>query len=163
MRTVLSALVVFAAAVGLIAAPTPKDKEKVKDEDSIQGTWQIEKFDNGGGPQPPIDITQIKFTFKKDGKMKMELPGGKDAELREGDYKLDSSAKPKTIDMIQMGHTALGIYELDGDTFKLCMNEGQNAARPEEFKPDGKRTVVVTFKRVKEEKKEDKKDEKKDK
>jgi hypothetical protein len=38
------------------------------------------------------------------------------------------------------------------------MSEGKDAVRPTEFKPGGMRTVVVTFKRVKEEKKEEKKD-----
>jgi uncharacterized protein (TIGR03067 family) len=157
MRTALSALVVFAAGFGLIAAPTPKEKEKVKDDEAILGTWSIEKFDAGeNAPPPPIDITKIRFTFKKDGKM--EMTGGPNGESREGDYKLDPAAKPKSIDLINMGRTAPGIYELDGDTFKLCMTEGANAARPEEFKPDGKRAVVVTFKRVKEDKKEEKKD-----
>ena len=165
MRTALSALVVFAAGFGLIAAPVPKDKEKekVKDEDAILGSWKIEEFDAGGNGQAPPKgaIDEIKFEFKKDGKL--TVGGGPGGQSRDGEYKLDPSAKPKTIDLIQNGRTSPGIYELDGDTFKLCMSEGNGAVRPAEFKPGGMRTVVVTFKRVKDEKKEEKKEEKKDK
>lgn len=154
MRFTLAAAVAAAVAVGLTAAPTPKDKEKVKDEDAIQGTWKIESFDSGGGQNaPPKEaLDSMRLTFKKDGKM--EMTGGPGGQSRDGEYKMDPKAKPKTIDLIADGRPAPGIYELDGDTFKLCMSEGQNAARPEEFKAGGMRTVVVTFKRVKDEKKD---------
>jgi uncharacterized protein (TIGR03067 family) len=159
MRLTLASAVLFAAAAGLTAAPVPKDKEKVKDEDAIQGTWKIEEFDGGGnGPAPPKEmLDQMRFVFKKDGKMSMT--GGPGGQSRDGEYKMDAAAKPKTLDMTLDGKPALAIYELDGDTFKMCMSEGKDAARPTEFKPGGMRTVVVKFKRVKdEEKKEEKKD-----
>lgn len=147
----------------LIAAPIPKDKEKVKDEEAIVGIWKIEKFDNGGGPggPGPAEIDKIRFVFEKDGKMK--LVGGPGGEAMDATYKIDPTAKVKTIDLTLSRpggkpDTALGIYELDGDTFKLCIAEGEKSVRPEEMKPDGKRVAVVTFTRVKEEKKEDKKD-----
>lgn len=153
MHRTLTLLVAAAFAVGLTAAPTPKEKDKAKDEDAIQGTWKIESFDLGGaqGGPPPGEVEKIRMTFKKDGKLAMSRGQGDD---REGEYKLDASAKPKAIDLIAEGRTSLGIYELDGDTLKLCIAEGQNATRPEEMKPDGNRQAVVTLKRVKEEKKD---------
>ncbi|MEO2091338.1 MAG: TIGR03067 domain-containing protein [Gemmataceae bacterium] len=160
MRLTFASAVLFAAAAGLTAAPVPKEKKDVKDEDAIQGSWKIESFDAGGngpGAPPKEMLDQMRFVFKKDGKL--SVGGGPGGQGRDGEYKLDPAAKPKTIDLISDGRTAPGIYELDGDTFKLCMSEGQNAIRPTEFKAGGMRTVVVTFKRVKdEEKKEEKKD-----
>ena len=52
-----------AAACGLaVAAPIPKEKEKPKkDEDVIQGTWAMEKFD--GGQAPPAGLGPIRMTF----------------------------------------------------------------------------------------------------
>jgi uncharacterized protein (TIGR03067 family) len=158
MRFTLASLVVFAVAVGLIAAPTPKDKEKVKDEDAIQGTWKIESYDTGGRPGGPQkeELEKMWLIFKKDSKM--EMTGGPGGLSREGEYKMDPAAKPKSIDLITDGRTAPGIYELDGDTLKLCIAEGKDAKRPTELKPDGMWIAVVTLKRVKEEKKEEKKD-----
>lgn len=164
----LSLLAAFALPALLIAAPIPKDKEKAKDEDTILGTWKIEKFDAGGGPggPPPGEVDKIRFVFEKDGKMKfVGGPGGDGAVTT---YKIDPTAKVKTLDLTitrpgDKPQTALGIYELDGDTLKWCMAEGTNAARPEEMKASGKGVVVVTFTRVKDEKKEEKKEEKKDK
>lgn len=158
MRTfaLLTALVVPAL---LVAAPVPKDDKKIKDEEAILGTWKIDKFDTGGGPggPPQAEIDKIRFIFEKDGKMK--FVGGPGGENETATYSMDSAAKVKTLDITitrpgGKPDTALGIYELDGDTFKWCMSEGSNKARPEELKPDGKRTVVVTFTRVKDDKKD---------
>lgn len=164
----LALLTAFALPALLVAAPIPKDKEKAKDEDAIVGTWKIEKFDTGGGfaGPGPAEIDKIRFVFEKDGKMKMT--GGPGGEEMGATFKIDATAKPKSIDLTmtrpgQKPDTALGIYELDGDTLKLCIAEGSNKARPEEMKADGKQLVVVTFTRVKEDKKEEKKEEKKDK
>ncbi len=159
MRLTLAAAVLFAAAVGLTAAPVPKDKDKAaKDEDAIQGSWKIESFEAGGpqGAPPKEALDAMRFVFKKDGKM--SLTGGPGGQSRDGEYKMDAKASPKTLDMTLDGKPALAIYELDGDTFKMCMSEGKDP-RPTEFKPGGPRMAVVTFKRVKdEEKKEEKKD-----
>ena len=157
MRFMLTALALPAFALGLLAAPVPKEKEKVKDEDAIQGTWQVVAFDLGGGPNgpPPGEITKMKLIFK-DGKVAAVRDGARDKD--ELDYKIDATAKPKAIDLTDQGRTMLAIYELDGDTLKMCMAEGDKQPRPEEFKSDGKRVAVITLKRIKEEK-----DEKKDK
>jgi uncharacterized protein (TIGR03067 family) len=164
MRFTLASVAVVVLTATLVAAPVPKDKEKVKDEDAIQGTWKIEQFDTGGaaGGPPPGEVEKIRFTFKKDGKLSM-LGGPEAGKERDGEYKMDPKASPKSIDMTLEGRPALAIYELDGDTLKICMTEGDKAARPSEFKAGGMRTFVITFKRVKEEKKDEKKEERKDK
>lgn len=160
MRFALASLTLFAAACGLIAADDKKDDKKAKDDTAILGAWKIDKFDTGGGPGgPPQEaLDKMRLVFKKDGKVTMA--GGPSGEDMEGEFKMDPAAKPKSIDLSMMGKTANGIYELDGDTLKLCIAEPPGSARPTEMKPDGKGIAVVTLKRVKEEKK---KEEKKDK
>jgi uncharacterized protein (TIGR03067 family) len=136
-----------------LAAPVPKEKEKVKDEDGVLGVWAVDTFDYGeiGGP-PQAEAAKMRMTFKKEGKLVLALGG----EPQDASYKLDPTAKPKGIDL---SSPALGIYELDGDTLKLCLSQGPSQARPTEFKADGKRGVlVITLKRVKDEKKDEKKD-----
>lgn len=152
MRLLLSALFLPALALGLTAAPVPKEKAKVKDEDAIQGTWQVTAFDLGGaaGGPPPGEITKLKLTFK-DGKVAADRGDGKPDEI---EYKLDATTTPKSLDLMEAkDRPMLGIYELDGDTLKICVSEGgQKGVRPAEMKSDGKNIAVITLKRVKEEK-----------
>lgn len=141
------------AACGLaLAAPVPKEKDKPKDEDAIQGTWQLEKFEGLDMPPPPDLIGNLRFVFKA-GKLDVTVAGI--SRDKQGDYKIDPTTKPKSIDLVERGErVSPGIYELDGDTLKICLAEGPMAVRPTEFKGDGKRVAVVTFKRVKDDKKD---------
>ena len=138
-----------------VAAPVPKAKDTAKkDEDAIQGVWKLEKFDIGGAvPFPPGALQAIHYTFK-DGNLGVTHAG----QLREkqGTYKLDPTAKLKAIDLTEGGNgrTTPGIYELDGDTLKVCLAQGPTPVRPTEFKADGMGVTVVTFKRVADEKKD---------
>lgn len=160
----LSLFAALALPALLVAAPIPKDKEKAKDDDAIQGTWKADKFDNGGGPggPPPGELEKIRFVFEKEGKFK--IAGGPNGEEMKGTFKIDPAAKVKAIDLTitppgsEKPETMLGLYELDGDTLKVCMTGGPNKVRPEEFKTDGKSLVIITFTRVKDEKKDEKKD-----
>jgi uncharacterized protein (TIGR03067 family) len=150
MRFALTALALTATA---LVATADDPKAKAKDTDAIVGSWKIDKFDSGGGPGgPPKELLDsMRLTFLKDGKM--EMSGGPGGEKMAGEFKLDPAAKLKTIDLVREGKTAAGIYELDGDTLKLCIAEPPGSARPAEMKADGKGIAVVTLKRVKEEKK----------
>jgi len=154
--TIAAAIV---AATVLVAAPVPKEKVAKKDDDGIVGTWKIEKFETADPKDTPPQqlIDGIRFEFKAEGKMSMTVtggPGGR-AETREGTFKLDDAAKPKTIDMTIASEKEVmkGLYELDGDTFKLCIPNSPSGARPEKLEPAKEgRIPVVTMKRVVEEK-----------
>jgi len=55
----------------------------------------------------------------------------------EGTFKVDAARTPRTLDLLftegpEKGNTALGIYELDGDTWKLCLSVTAKT-RPKEF------------------------------
>ena len=148
MRFPLMSLVVFASIVGLVAAPTSQAKQP-NDENDIQGTWQVETYDTSGTPLPPLDLTQLTFTFGA-GKLTTTYAG----KASVGEYKLNPAAKAKQIDLIQDGRLSPGIYELKGDKLILCFSEGANAVRPMVMKAVGNRVGLMTFKRMKEEKKE---------
>jgi uncharacterized protein (TIGR03067 family) len=162
MRLLALLVALFLPAL-LVAAPVPKEKEKGKDETTILGTWQAEKFDTGGGPggPPQAEVDKIRFVFEKDNVLRL-LGAGNGEEMR-GTFVLDPTAKVKALDMTVTppgkggkAETMLGLYELDGDTLKVCLTNGPNQKRPEEVKADGKSIAVVTFKRVKDEPKKDK-------
>lgn len=149
MRFRFSFGVLIACAVA-VAAPIPKKDDKPKsDSEAILGAWVLDKFE--GQDQPPPGVV-VKFNFTKDGKMGIELG---DRMREKGGYKIDPNTKPKSIDIADpQGETTLGIYELDGDTLKMCIVRGKNMVRPTEFKVTGKKMMLFHLKRVKDEKKD---------
>ena len=64
---------------------------------------------------------------------------------------LDAKAIDLTLTQgIGKGKVALGIYELDGDTLKLCFPQDEKVARPTKFaSTDGSRHVLITMRRQK--------------
>jgi uncharacterized protein (TIGR03067 family) len=136
-----------------VGAPIPKDKPKT--EPKLEGDWVVESFEpQEGGPKEK----SVTFTFTAD---RILIHDGMGKKPEEAGYSADLKKKPATID-IKPGRVGgpggaggpppdlvvRGIIEIDGDTMKLCFTkEGE---RPTEFKGDAeKRTLLITFKRVK--------------
>ncbi len=96
---------------------------------------------------PPEEVIKtMKLTFKGD---KMSH-GGAGGRTEEATFTLDATQQPKTLDMTpttgpDKGKSILGIYELDGDTLKICAAKPETA-RPKAFK-DGKEAVLLRLKR----------------
>jgi len=128
----------------LIAAPAPEEKDLEK----IQGTWKLESVESQG----QVFIEQYKeWTFNiKDDKLTIKIG---DKVHNEYTIKIDPDKKPKTIDLIRKAGdqtlTETGIYELDGDTWKVC-NDDSGATRPMEYgTKEGTRLELIMMKRVK--------------
>lgn len=127
------------------------DDKAEKDQEALQGTWQPETLSQAGQAAPAEQLKEITFVIK-DNTYSMSM-GGK--ELESGTFKLDSSKKPKTIDFeIQSGNDKgkkqPGIYELEGDTLKVCLAFPGESDRPKDLvaKADTK-TIYSVFKRQK--------------
>lgn len=110
------------------------DQKPPRDEDRMQGTWVFATSERDGkkeldGDKVPLEMEFTTETFR------FRLPAGaKHAQP----YKLDASKKPRTIDWLAGAKTGpakplLGIYELDGDTLKICWGK-DGKERPQEFK-----------------------------
>jgi uncharacterized protein (TIGR03067 family) len=95
-------------------------RTKTSDLDALQGTWSVAMLELDGQPMPAIPagasitLKGSKFTTS-----------GMGADYK-GDMALDCNAKPKSFDLKfitgpEKGNTALGIYELSGDTWKMCL------------------------------------------
>ena len=67
----------------------------------------------------------------------------------EGTAKLDSSKKPKHIDLDVAGRMLKGIYEIDGDTLKMCYKLVGNDRPTELDSTPESGIVLVTHKRAK--------------
>lgn len=63
-------------------------------------------------------------------------------------FAVDSKPNPAHIDVHHGEAKALGIFERDGDTLRICMGPWQGE-RPTEFKEKGKNVILLTLMREK--------------
>jgi len=131
-----------------LALPFATVAEEKSDQKKIQGKWKMESGLQGGKPLPEAMVKSA--TLVVDGnKMKMTVTVEGQEKTRELTFKLDPSQKPRAIDVEIEGKPGLGIYSLEGDTFKICHGE-DNDPRPTEFaSKEGTKLALIVFKRVK--------------
>jgi uncharacterized protein (TIGR03067 family) len=146
------------------------------DRDRILGTWRgvAAEVDGQAVPKEFIEMAKPTLTFTPDkvvGKPRGTIPkaflemaaskGMLPKEVAaiiengaEGLYHLDPTKAPKEIDFTILGdlkRTGLGIYQLDGDTLKLCLSidPAKVSERPKEFATKaGEMRVVLTLRRM---------------
>src|SRR5712664_1325647 len=139
-RTLLS--VAFVLAAGGIAAAD----DAAKDLKKLVGTWQ-EVSQTADGKEVPADaIKGSTVVIDAAGKWEALKDG---TVFLKGSVKLDASKSPRAADWSIDGTdmTALGIYAVDGDTWKHCFAIGK---RPTEFgSKEGSGVTYIVLKRVK--------------
>jgi uncharacterized protein (TIGR03067 family) len=138
----------FAFALLLAFAPVATSAD-AKDSEAIQGTWVPATAELAGKPFPDEVRKTIKLVIKGD---KYTATVGKVTD--QGTVKLTPTAKPKKMDITgtegpNKGKTIPAIYELDGDTVKICYDLS-GKGHPTEFKTtEGSKLYLVTYKREK--------------
>ncbi|MFO0797858.1 MAG: TIGR03067 domain-containing protein [Gemmataceae bacterium] len=157
MRAVLAALAAVvvasppaAADAGKLKEWTPAAKAELK---RLGGSWEVVKSVGTGGEKEAAD-SGVRFTFK--GTEVALSAGGKKETFRVA--AIDPTTDPKCIDLIETRQDKTvrvleAVYRIDGDTLKLAFHvpEGGAKDRPTSFeKPANPRTLVWTFRRVKE-------------
>jgi uncharacterized protein (TIGR03067 family) len=149
MRIALVTLVVTL----LVTAPGGRADDKAdveKELKKFQGTWTFESVEGGGEKQPADGFKDMVITFE--GARHTVKKG--DEVVQAGTQTIDPSKSPKAVDVTltegpNKGAVMLGIYEIDGDTLKVCFDPA-GKKRPTEFKSAaGSQTFVVVHKRVK--------------
>lgn len=139
-------------ALGLGPPAAPAQKADAKAADPFQGTWQIVKLQFAGDDLSPlIKDADATITFKND---TYAVKAGPEGE--KGTFKFDAKAKPATIDLTIVegpgkGKVQLGIYEVDGETLRLCMADEGAKERPTKFASakGAAELVLFTLKRKK--------------
>jgi uncharacterized protein (TIGR03067 family) len=135
-----------------LAADSPSDVAK-KEQEKLQGTWQVVKGEMGGEELPEEALKDVSLVIKGD---KMMAKGDFPDKDRYATvlFKINPAAKPKEIDLTlggseDKGTKLKGIYQLDGDQLKLCVNIA-GANRPSKFDTkDDAECILVTLKRTK--------------
>jgi uncharacterized protein (TIGR03067 family) len=120
------------------------------DAKAIQGDWVPVKAEMSGQPMPDAVLKTIRLNLDN-GKYVAYV--GKEPD--KGTYTVDATSSPKSITVTgtegpNVGKTFPSIYELNGDTLRICYDLS-GAKRPAEFKSiTGTKLYLVTYQRKKE-------------
>jgi len=126
----LASTLFLLSAVGFLAGDDPKKD----DADSFKGKWSAVSISIGGKPAPDELVKGFRLNF--DEKTYTNLMGDEVAE--EGEYKIDASKSPKTIDIDikkgqDKGKKQIGIYKFDGDKLTIIAAMAGSDERPKSF------------------------------
>src|SRR5436309_12900 len=145
MKTLRNTLLIGLVAFILSPAWAEDSEAAKKDLALLQGQWSMVSGSADGQPMPDEMRQQMKRVCKGD-ETTTTMAGQIYIKAK---ITLDPSKKPKTIDYemtdgFTKGKTQLGIYELDGGTFRSCFGK-PGAERPADFtsKPGDGRTLPV--------------------
>jgi uncharacterized protein (TIGR03067 family) len=109
-----------------------KQSTTASDLDRIQGEWKVKQLVIDGQPVDDATLADAKLKIKGDA-FKLDAAGQNES----GTLQFDAQASPKTLEVsLQSGDTIPAIYELNGNTLKICYAVN-SAARPKEFKSTG--------------------------
>jgi uncharacterized protein (TIGR03067 family) len=145
MKTSQNTLLVILAGVATLSAWAEETDAIKKDMAQLQGEWTMASGSANGYAMPDSMLGQSKRICKGDD-LTVIVDG---RPFMKAKITIDPTKKPKTIDYhmtdgFTKGKTQLGIYELDGDTFKSCF-AGAGDERPADFtsKAGDNRTLSV--------------------
>src|SRR5262249_27610118 len=122
--------------VFLLAGGDAKDDALKKERQKHQGTWKAVSVKVDGKMMPDAFLqTLVDPCVIKDAKWTRHHSGGKVGHR--GSYTIDPTKSPKTINFlitegVGKGQTQLGIYEITGDTVKICF-AAPGKQRPNDF------------------------------
>jgi uncharacterized protein (TIGR03067 family) len=145
MRTIRIALLIGLAAASISSAWADENEAVKKDLAQLQGEWSMVSGSADGQPMPDLLLKQMKRVCKGD-EATVTMAGQVYIKTK---ISIDPSKKPKTIDYqmtdgFTKGKKQLGIYEVEGESFKSCFGK-PGAERPRDFtcKPGESRTLSV--------------------
>jgi uncharacterized protein (TIGR03067 family) len=136
---------------GQPAADEPKADTAREELNKLEGTWQVVSVETRRKARPAGEVNGLKLVIKGDSST-FEKDGNR--VVGKGKLSIDPGKKPKTIDIAVTGapedprgtFTILGIYELDGDSLRMCWG---GPKRPTEFKTTPDRGDLWVLKRDK--------------
>lgn len=144
MRAVTSLCVL--CAIGFLGADEPK-----KEPSKFKGKWSVVSISQGGTALPAEALKDFKCTFED--KKYNNVVNGEVAE--EGEYTIDDSKSPKTIDFDikkgqDEGKKQVGIFKIEDDKMTLVLGMPGATERPTSFKVQaGSMVIEAVLERVK--------------
>jgi uncharacterized protein (TIGR03067 family) len=103
-----------------------------KDLDLLQGAWTVKALEVEGEKMPPATLADARIVIQGDRFTSTGM-----GAVYEGTLELNTRTSPRQLNMKfdrgpEKGNTNLCIYELDGDTWKLCIAT-RGTVRPSRF------------------------------
>ena len=138
--------VVLLFAVGLsVAAPVPNAEKKPDDAEAILGTWCSHTLKE---VEANPKLVCVFYVFEPKGALLRAYSIG---GTTPGTFNIDTTANPKALDLFETGgkskETQAAIYELNGDTLKLCISKQVGGMRPKEFKATEDALLIILKRR----------------
>ena len=146
MNRLTSLLAMAIASIGVLASAAADDDAAFK---TLQGTWLPVKAELGGKPMPAEVLKSIVLKIDKQS-YEVTVAGHPDT----GSLALDTASSPKGMTVKgekgpNAGKTFPSIYQLDGDSLRICYDLS-GAKRPAEFATtSGTKLYLVDYKRKK--------------
>lgn len=128
-----------------LAAPVPK---AVKTEDKFEGVWKLELKVNRGRL---IDFSKSDNYISIDAKGRGTSHANPEVKDEKSGGRFEIDREQKWFDYVDdtwPSSNLLSIYEMDGDTLKICSSLKGNAGRPVKM-ASGPNLMLETWKRVK--------------
>ena len=109
-----------------------KARRQTADAELLQGTWRVAALQMDGQEMPAGMLAAARIVLEGDRFQSLGM-----GATYEGTLTLDPVANPKAFDLIftagpEKGNRSLGIYELAGDSWKICLTT-RGGARPLTF------------------------------
>lgn len=141
--------ILFVLAILILWLPVNACRDVEKEENKmVEGTWVPVDAELGGQKFPDVVLKTMKLTIN-DGNYTVNVG----EQIDKGTVKIESTTTPKAMDITgtegpNQGKTLPAIYELKGDTLRICYDlEGKQ--RPTEFKTAmGTQQFLVNYKRM---------------
>jgi uncharacterized protein (TIGR03067 family) len=143
---VLAIVSLFAGARSRAADGDLNEAAVAKELQAFQGSWRLVSKEVDGKKFSEEQIKDVIAT--NDGSGRFSVRRG-DKVLGAGAVQLGPATKPKTIDVTftegeRKGQTVLGVYEIEGDTFRVCVaRPGEGRAADFSTEVGTGRTLVV--------------------
>ena len=120
-----------------------------KDYALFNGVWAFDLVEVDGAKQPDVPIETHKMIVVSAERRFIVVQGKK---ITRGVFQMDPTRTPKQIDVTATNSqgkslTTLAIYELEGDTYKVCSSFRSNERPPEFLSKPGSKTVFEVLKR----------------
>jgi uncharacterized protein (TIGR03067 family) len=149
MKTLLSICLVVAVSQAAIADEKSDARKAADDQKALQGDWMPVKAELAGQPMPEAVLKTISLKLIKN---EYEVLVGDKPD--KGTWTIDAATKPKSMKIVGVkgpnkGKTFPAIYELTGDTLRICYDLSGKKL-PTEFKTKADtKLYLVTYKRKK--------------
>jgi RNA polymerase sigma factor (sigma-70 family) len=128
-------------------AEGPKEAPRKTDQEQLEGSWVLIAAEAGGTKAPPEELKKIDGKALFAGDKAVITQNGKTEELT---FRLDPTKQPKEMNLI-LGKSEVhrAIYQLDGDTLKVCMSHPPQD-RPTAFatKEGSKFPMLLVYKKT---------------